>query len=114
MPRSFLPSEGRATIWRSHHARRFFPFFVETVLTYDMFRHMLEAEQIHEIVFGSGHDEFLRDWLRRDRERAGLLVFNPRTLKGWIVAARHIGGHLGMRLARPVWRLLRRGLARVR
>jgi len=111
---AWIISGGRATIWRSHHARRFFPLFVETVLTYDMFRHMLEAEQIQEIVFGSGHDEFLRDWLRRDRERAGLLVFNPRTLKGLIVAARHIGGHLAMGLARPSWQLLRRGAARVR
>jgi hypothetical protein len=109
---AWIVSGGRATIWRSHHARRFFPLFVETVLTYDMFRHMLEAEQIQEIVFGSGHDEFLRDWLRRDRARAGLLVFNPRTLKGLIVAARHVGGHLGKRLARPIWRLLRRCIAR--
>jgi hypothetical protein len=110
----WIVSGGRATIWRSHHATRFFPLFVETVLTYEMVRHALDAGGIHEIEYGPGFDNLLRDWFGGERERIGLLVFNPRTAKGLIAAARHIGGHAVKIAARPPWSLLRRIVRRVR
>jgi hypothetical protein len=53
-------------------------------------------------------------WFDQNRERAGLLVFNPRTLKGVVSTAGHLVGGRIIALARRVRDLLRRLLVRVR
>ena len=111
---AWIVSGGQATIWRSHHAYKFFTLFAETALTYEMFGRVLAGGQVREIDYGAGHDEMIRDWFSRDRERVGVLVFNPRTAKGLMSAAWHIGGHAAKAAARPPWRLLKRILARLR
>lgn len=111
---AWIATGGCATIWRSHQAWKFFPLSVEMVLTYEMFRRALEAGGIREIGFIPGHDQHVREWFGMARDRIGLVVFNPRTLKGLIAAAWHICGHAAKTVARPPWSLLRRIVRRLR
>jgi len=98
----WIVNGGKATILRVHYAEKFAELEVETVLTYEMFRHVIENDQIEEIDFDRRSDPYTRQWLKCCRERAGLLIFNPRTVKGSIIASRHVGGHLLMDCARKL------------
>jgi hypothetical protein len=111
---AWIVSGGQATIWRTHHANKFFTVFAEAVLTYEMLSLVLDREGVSEIGYGPGYDNLIRGWFTRDCERVGLLVFNPRTAKGLAMAAWHIGGHAFKAAARPPWRLLRRIAGRLR
>jgi CelD/BcsL family acetyltransferase involved in cellulose biosynthesis len=108
----WIVSGGCATLLRLHHAKKFAKLSVGVVLTFEMIRHMLTAEKLSEIDFGPGDDAFKRKWFSQHRERAGLLVFNPRTLKGLIAAARHIGGHAAKAAARRLRNAARHLLGR--
>jgi len=105
----WIVSGGTATLWRSHHARKFAPLAVGLALTQEMLRHILAVDRVREIDFGIGNASRCRPLIGA-HERAGLLAFNPRTPKGWLGATRHIGGHAALSTAR----LLRRTLRRVR
>ena len=98
----WIVSGGKATILRLHYAAKFATLGVGTVLTYEMFRYVIEHDRVEEIDFGRGNDLYKRKWLRFCRERAGILVFNPRTIKGSLIASRHVGGHLLMDYARKL------------
>lgn len=95
----------RATIFRLHYANKFAKLAVGTALTFEMFRCVLGHDRVKVIDFGRGDDDYKRKWLKDCHERWGLLVFNPRTIRGCVIAARHLGGHLLMTTART----LRRG-----
>lgn len=96
----WIVSGGKATILRLHYAAKFAKLAVGTVLTYEMFRYVLENDRVEQIDFGRGNDPYKRKWLKSCRERWGLLVFNPLTVKGCLIASRHIGGHMLMGYAR--------------
>lgn len=92
----WIVSGGNATIMRLHYAGKFAKLAVGTVLTYEMFRYVIGNDRIKEIDFGGGNDSYKRKWLKSCRERFGLLVFNPRTIRGSLTACRHVGGHMLM------------------
>jgi len=92
----WIVSGGVATLWRLHLAKNFAALCVGAALMLEMLRHLLAVDRVRQIEFGPGHGVQGRTCRARNRERAGLLVFNPRTLKGLIAATRHIGGHAAM------------------
>ena len=96
----WLVRGGIASIERLHYAEKFAKLSVGTVLSYEMFRYVLENDKVREIDFGRGDDEYKRKWMGRRRQRGGMLVFNARTKKGAIAAARHFGGHAVSQVAR--------------
>jgi hypothetical protein len=101
--------DSKATLWRSHYALKFDTLAVETALTGEMIRHLLDVENVHEIDFSRDNNDIADKWLRHHRERVGLLVFNQRTLKGLLAAGWHIGGHASkvvMRRIRPASKIL--------
>jgi CelD/BcsL family acetyltransferase involved in cellulose biosynthesis len=57
-----------------------------------MMRHMLDEEKVAEVDFGHGDDLYKQSWLPERRERWGILAFNPHTIAGLALAARHIAG----------------------
>ncbi len=92
----------RATIFRLHYAAKFAQLAVGTALTFEMFRYVLEHDRVKTIDFGRGDDDYKKKWLKDCHERWGLLVFNPRRIRGCLIAARHLGGHLAMTAARTL------------
>lgn len=108
----WIVSAGRATLLRMHHVREYAHLSPGTVLTFEMLRRILAVDAIREVDFGAGDEPFKRKWLAQSRERVGLLAFNPRTVKGLLAAARHIGGHAAMSLARRMRSVLRHLLGR--
>lgn len=98
----WIVSGGKATIFRRHFASKFAKLGVGTVLTYEIFRHVLQYDRVQEIDFGIEDDSDQRNWLTSCRARRGMLVLNPRTFKGCISAARHVGGHLLMNCGRKL------------
>jgi CelD/BcsL family acetyltransferase involved in cellulose biosynthesis len=95
-------------LWRQRRAGAFAKLSVGTALTVAMLHHVLAVDGVGEIDFGPGGEPFKACWLRRSRQRGGILVFNPRRWKGLVGAAWHIGGHAGLSVARTARRILRR------
>lgn len=96
----WIVSGGRATILRLSYDERFGKLAVGTVLTRELMRHVIEVDRVREVDIGRGDDPYKSKWFGRRRERWGILAFNRRTAKGWLAAARHLGGHEAARVAR--------------
>jgi hypothetical protein len=99
----WLVHGGRATIFRLSYAEKFGKLSVGTVLTFDIFRRVLESDKVREIDIGRGDDAYKKRWLANRREKRGLLVFNPNTSKGVIAAAKNLYGHAAMSIFRKIF-----------
>jgi hypothetical protein len=110
----WIVSGGHATIWRARYAKKFATLGTSPALTFEMFRRAIAADHVSEIDSGPGDDKIMQMWFDQNRERAGFLMFNPRTLKGWVSVVGHLAG--GRIIARALWGrdLLRRLLGRAR
>ena len=105
----WIVSAGRATMWRSHFARKFALLSVGTVITYEMIREILLADQPRELEFGPAADTGRQRWLEHRHERIGIVAFNLRSGKGCGVAIRH---YLGI-FIRSALQLPREALGRI-
>jgi len=47
---------------------------------------------VEKIDYLSGDDSYKRDWMSHRRELWGILALNPRTVRGVLGIARHVGG----------------------
>jgi CelD/BcsL family acetyltransferase involved in cellulose biosynthesis len=109
----WIVSGGRATLWRLHQAQKFAKLLPGAMLTFEMLRQAAAADSLRHIDFGTGDDALRQEWAGRRLVWSSLIVFNPRTLKGWIAIAFHIA----RQTARPIRdrtkdvlrRLVRRG-----
>ncbi|MFZ0695005.1 MAG: GNAT family N-acetyltransferase [Alphaproteobacteria bacterium] len=91
---------GRATIFRLSYAEKFGKLSVATALTWEIMRHVLDFDKPREIDFARGDDEYKKKWLPQRREKWGMLVFNPHTAKGLVIAAKNLIGHRVMMILR--------------
>ncbi len=70
-----------------------------TILSAELFRHVLETDRVVEIDYLTGDDEYKRSWMSERRERTGLLACNLVTAKGALRALYERAGELRKRLA---------------
>jgi ribosomal protein S18 acetylase RimI-like enzyme len=104
----WLVEQGRAQIVKLAYDPAYRHLSVGTVLTAEMMRHVIEADQVEEIDYLIGDDAYKRNWTPQRRERHGIIAFNPLSVRGLALAARHLGGRL---LKRNKTRVLNAGLA---
>ncbi len=83
----WMVTAGVAHCYRLAYDARFSRLSVGTLLTYEMFRHVIDVDKVERIDFGIGDDPFKRTWVNRRREFWGIAGFNKGTLAGLRSAA---------------------------
>ncbi len=104
----WIVHHGNALIYKLAYDERFADLSVGTILSATLFEHALDVDKVTEVDYLSGDDAYKKDWMSQRRERWGILALNPRTPRGVLAIARHIGGRAVKRaavsLARPFQR----------
>ena len=88
----WIVHHGKALIYKLAYDERFGELSVGTILSATLFQHALDVEKVTEVDYLSGDDAYKKDWMSHRRERWGILALNPRTPRGALAIARHVGG----------------------
>jgi hypothetical protein len=100
---------GVASIYKVAYDRKFRDLSVGSYLTTRMMEHAIDVDRVREVDFLTGDDAYKKDWMSQRRERWGILALNPRTPRGVLAIARHIGGRAVKRAAMSFAKPFRRG-----
>jgi CelD/BcsL family acetyltransferase involved in cellulose biosynthesis len=96
----WLVAGARATVFKLAYDERHAELSAGSILTAHMAEHAIARDQVQEIDFGRGDDDYKKSWLAQRREYHGLIACNPRSARGLAAALRHV---LPARLRGP-WR----------
>lgn len=88
----WLVNQGIASIYKTAFDQRFSNLSVGTILTAHLMQHVIDVDKVMEVDYLSGDDTYKKFWMTNRRERWGIQVFNPKSVKGIMLAIRHIGG----------------------
>ena len=88
----WLVKDGKASIYKLAYVKGFEKLSAGSVLTHALMRQVIDVDRVAEVDYLTGDDAYKRDWMSHRRERWGLVAFNPRTLHGLWLAARHFVG----------------------
>jgi hypothetical protein len=88
----WIVHHGNALIYKLAYDERFAELSAGTILSAALFQHALDVDKVAEVDYLSGDDGYKKDWMSQRRERWGILALNPRTTRGVLAIARHIGG----------------------
>lgn len=108
----WIVHHGKALIYKLAYDERFADLSVGTILSATLFEHALDVDKVAEVDYLSGDDAYKKDWMSQRRERWGILALNPRTPRGLIAIARHIGGRAAKRAAVSLAKLFQSGKSR--
>lgn len=95
----WIVHQGKALIYKLAYDERFAHLSVGTILSAALFQHALDVDKVTEVDYLSGDDGYKKDWMSHRRERWGILALNPRTPRGVLAIARHVGGRAVKRAA---------------
>lgn len=90
----WIVSNGTAAIYKLAYDEAFADLSAGTVLTATLMEHVIDQDKVTEVDYLTGDDPYKKQWMTHRRERWGIIAFNPRTVRGCVGIARHIGGHL--------------------
>jgi len=93
----WIVNSGKAAIYKIAYDKRFADLSVGSFLTTHMMEYVLDVDRVREVDYLTGDDKYKRDWMTHRRERWGVLAINPRTLRGAMAIARHVGGRAAKR-----------------
>ncbi len=101
-----------ASIYKIAYDPKFRELSVGTYLTTRLMEHAIDVDHVDEVDYLTGDDAYKRDWMSHRRERWGILALNPRTPRGILAIARHVGGRAVKRAALSLAAGIRRGKER--
>lgn len=105
----WIVHHGNALIYKLAYDERFADLSVGTILSATLFEHALDVDKVTEVDYLSGDDAYKKDWMSQRRERWGILALNPRTPRGLLAIARHVGGRAVKRALVSLAKTLNRG-----
>ena len=108
----WIVHHGNALIYKLAYDERFADLSVGTILSATLFEHALDVDKVAEVDYLSGDDAYKKDWMSQRRERWGILALNPRTPRGLLAIARHVGGRAVKRAAMTLAKPFQRGKSR--
>ncbi|HEY9380612.1 MAG TPA: GNAT family N-acetyltransferase [Burkholderiales bacterium] len=94
----WFTQQQRAYIFKLAYDASYARFSADMVLNAHMIQYSLENDGVREIDYLAGDDSYKRAWLPYRRERIGLMMCNPRTMRGQLLAAHQLASE-----ARQYW-----------
>jgi hypothetical protein len=88
----WLVNCGIAYIYKIAYDQKYAALSVGSYLTNKMMEYVIDTDRVEQLDYLSGDDRYKRDWMSHRRELWGIMAANPRTLRGSLATARHIGG----------------------
>ena len=98
----WIVNNGIASIYKIAYDQKFKDLSVGSFLTMRMMEHAIDVDRVREIDYLSGDDRYKSDWMSHRREHWGILAMNPRTIRGALAIARHVGGRAAKRALQKV------------
>ncbi len=108
----WIVHHGNALIYKLAYDERFGELSVGTILSATLFQHVLDEDKVSQVDYLSGDDAYKKDWMSDRRERWGILALNPRTPRGVLAIARHVGGRALKRASLSLATPFQRGKSR--
>ncbi len=104
----WIVHNAKAAIYKMAYNKRFRDLSLGSFLTMRMMEYVLDADRVREVDYLTGDDAYKKDWMSHRRERWGMLALNPRTVRGVLAIARHVGGRAVKRTLFSLGNRLRR------
>ncbi|WP_445766386.1 GNAT family N-acetyltransferase [Rheinheimera sp.] len=80
---------GVASIFKLAYNAEFAHLSPGTVLTAAMFQQVIDIDAVSCVDYGMGAEAYKADWMACKRRRIGILLFNLRSVSGWLSWCRH-------------------------
>ena len=91
---------GKANIFKLAYDSAYANLSPGTVLTATLMRHVIDVDRVREVDYLTGDDAYKRAWMSHRRELWGLAAYDPRQVRGALLAAGEMAARLG-RLVLP-------------
>lgn len=98
----WIVGEGKASIYKVAYSKEFASLSPGTVLTGFLLKHVIERDQVKEVDFLIGDDEYKKIWMNDRRERWGIVAYNPRTIIGFALLVKEVAGRTAKTLRKKI------------
>ena len=103
----WIVAHGRAEIYKVAYDEQYKAYSPGTLVTALLMQHVIDVDQVKEVDYLIGEDNYKRIWMSHRRERRGIIAYNPRSLAGLAGLARETAGRL-VKAARAKWKSARK------
>jgi len=90
----WIVGQSKASIYKVAYHKAFSSLSPGTVLTSHLLKHVIDQDHVKEVDFLIGDDEYKKIWMSDRRERWGIVAYNPRTVIGFALLIKEIGGRV--------------------
>ncbi|UCV01943.1 GNAT family N-acetyltransferase [Dechloromonas denitrificans] len=90
----WIVGQDKASIYKVAYHKAFAALSPGTVLTSYLLKHVIEQDNVKEVDFLIGDDEYKKIWMSDRRERWGIVAYNPRTAIGCLLLIKEIAGRV--------------------